>query len=44
VHLLNASVLRKDVPNVERVVHEVDTEAFVTSADVRPVRHGFWGV
>jgi uncharacterized protein YebE (UPF0316 family) len=44
VHMLNASVLRKDVPNVERVVHEVDTEAFVTSADVRPVRHGFWGV
>jgi len=44
VHLLNASVLRKDVPNVERVVHEVDPEAFVTSADVRPVRHGFWGV
>ena len=44
VHLLSMSVLRKDVPNVERVVHEVDTEAFVTSADVRPVRHGFWGV
>jgi uncharacterized protein YebE (UPF0316 family) len=44
VHLLNASVLRKDVPNVEHVVHEVDPEAFVTSADVRPVRHGFWGV
>jgi len=44
VHMLSASVLRKDVPNVERVVHEVDAEAFVTSADVRPVRHGFWGV
>lgn len=44
VHILNASVLRKDVPSVERVVHEVDAEAFVTKADVRPVRHGFWGV
>lgn len=44
VHMLSASVLRKDVPNVERVVHEVDTDAFVTSSDVRPVRHGFWGV
>ena len=43
VHILNASVLRKDVPSVERVVHEVDAEAFVTKADVRPVRHGFWG-
>ncbi|HUI88002.1 MAG TPA: DUF5698 domain-containing protein [Anaerolineales bacterium] len=44
VHMLNASVLRKDVPNIERVVHAVDAEAFVTSADVRPVRRGFWGV
>ncbi len=44
VHLLNLSVLRKDVPQVEGIVHEVDPEAFVTSADVRPVRHGFWGV
>ncbi len=44
VHMLNVSVLRKDVPDVERVVHAVDAEAFVTSADVRPVRHGFWGV
>ncbi len=43
VHLLNLSVLRKDVPQVEGIVHEVDPEAFVTSADVRPVRHGFWG-
>jgi Uncharacterized protein conserved in bacteria (DUF2179) len=39
---LNASVLRKDVPKIERVVHEVDAEAFVTSADVRPLRRGYW--
>ncbi|HUH98843.1 MAG TPA: DUF5698 domain-containing protein [Anaerolineales bacterium] len=43
VHLLNMSVLRKDVPQVEHVVHDIDSEAFVTSADVRPVRRGFWG-
>jgi len=42
VHLLSMSVLRKDVPRVEQVVHEVDAEAFVTSADVRPVRRGYW--
>ncbi len=42
VHLLNASVLRKDVPKVEKVVHNVDEEAFVTSADVRPLRRGYW--
>jgi uncharacterized protein YebE (UPF0316 family) len=44
VHLLSMSILRKDVPHVEQIVHEVDAEAFVTSADVRPVRRGFWGV
>jgi len=42
VHLLSVSVLRKDVARVEGVVHETDPESFVTSEDVRPVRHGFW--
>lgn len=42
VHLLSLSVLRKDVARVEGVVHEIDSESFVTSEDVRPVRHGFW--
>jgi uncharacterized protein YebE (UPF0316 family) len=42
VHLLSVSVFRKDVPKVEQIVHEQDAEAFVTSADVRPVRRGFW--
>jgi uncharacterized protein YebE (UPF0316 family) len=39
---LHASVLRKDVPNVETVVLEADPQAFVTAEDVRPVRRGFW--
>ena len=43
VHMLSVSVLRKDVPHVEQVVHTVDEDAFVTSSDVRPVRRGFWG-
>jgi uncharacterized protein YebE (UPF0316 family) len=42
VHLLSLSVQRKDVARVEGVVHETDPESFVTSEDVRPVRHGFW--
>jgi uncharacterized protein YebE (UPF0316 family) len=42
VHLLSLSVQRKDVERVEGVVHETDPEAFITSEDVRPVRHGFW--
>lgn len=39
---LHASVLRKDVPNVETIVLESDPQAFVTTGDVRPVRRGFW--
>ena len=39
---LHASVLRKDVSNVETIVLESDPQAFVTAEDVRPVRRGFW--
>jgi len=42
VSLLSVSVLRKDVPRIEALVHENEPGAFVTSEDVRPVRHGFW--
>ncbi len=39
---LHASVLRKDVSNVETIVLEADPQAFITAEDVRPVRRGFW--
>jgi len=39
---LHASVLRKDVPNVETITLEADPQAFITAEDVRPVRRGFW--
>jgi uncharacterized protein YebE (UPF0316 family) len=39
---LHASVLRKDLPNVETIVLEADPQAFITAEDVRPVRRGFW--
>ena len=42
VSILSVSVLRKDVSNVETLVHEKDPEAFMTSEDVRPVRRGYW--
>jgi uncharacterized protein YebE (UPF0316 family) len=42
VSVLSVSVLRKDVPRVETLVHENDPEAFMTSEDVRPVRRGYW--
>ncbi|MDP3451277.1 MAG: DUF5698 domain-containing protein [Anaerolineaceae bacterium] len=42
VFVLHASVLRKDVSQVETIVLESDPHAFVTAEDVRPVRRGFW--
>ncbi len=42
VTLLNASVLRKNVDSVRKLVNEIDPEAFITAEDVRPVRRGFW--
>ncbi len=42
VHLLTASVLRKDALHARRIVHETDPEAFITSEDVNPVRRGYW--
>ncbi len=42
VTMLTAGVLRKHVDRVHKIVNEVDTSAFVTAEDVRPVRRGFW--
>ena len=42
VSLLNASILRRHVDKVRRLVNQVDPEAFITAEDVRPIRRGFW--
>jgi uncharacterized protein YebE (UPF0316 family) len=42
VSLLSASVLRKHVDKIHKLVNEIDPNAFVTAEDVRPVRRGFW--
>jgi uncharacterized protein YebE (UPF0316 family) len=42
VTVLHCSVLRKQVDAVETVVLEEDPAAFITTADVRQVRRGFW--
>lgn len=42
VGLLSTSVLRKDMAKVRQIIHATDESAFITSEDVRPVRHGFW--
>jgi uncharacterized protein YebE (UPF0316 family) len=44
VDMINCSVLRKEVDNIETIVLESDGEAFITAEDIRPVRRGFWGI
>jgi uncharacterized protein YebE (UPF0316 family) len=42
VTLLNCSVRRRQVNRVDKLIREIDEDAFVTAEDVRPVRKGFW--
>jgi uncharacterized protein YebE (UPF0316 family) len=42
VTMLQTSVKRKDMDNIETIVLEADPEAFITRDEVRPVRRGYW--
>ncbi len=42
VSMLSVSILRKDVPRVQAIIHEKEPEAFVIAEDVRALRRGFW--
>lgn len=42
VTILTVSVLRRNVEQVRTAVNSVDSEAFITAEDIRPIRHGFW--
>ena len=42
VSMLNLSVRRSQVMDIEKIINECDDAAFVTSEDVRPMRRGFF--
>lgn len=42
VALLNASVRRRDVNKMRKLVEEVDESAFITGEEMRPLLRGFW--
>ncbi len=42
VTMMQISVKRKQVADVETIALEADAEAFVTAEEVRPLRRGFW--
>lgn len=44
VTMLTCSIRRKEIPQVEKLVREVDEKAFITTEDIVKVRRGFWGI
>jgi len=42
VSMLSLAVLRKRVDLVNEIVRKVDENAFITMAEMRTVRHGYW--
>ncbi|OQX64937.1 MAG: hypothetical protein B5M51_02150 [Anaerolinea sp. 4484_236] len=42
VSMLSCAVLRKRVSLAEKIIREVDEDAFVTTEEMRAVRRGFW--
>ena len=43
VTILNVSVRRRDVKKVHDTAQKVDSSAFISSEETRPLRRGFWG-
>jgi uncharacterized protein YebE (UPF0316 family) len=42
VSMLNCSVRRRQTSGLDKLIREIDSDAFITAEDVRPVRRGFW--
>ncbi len=42
VTLINCSVLRKHVRQVENLAYKLDEDVFITAEDMQPIRRGFW--
>ncbi len=42
VSVILASVARKDIDEITRLVDEIDPKGFVTVEDIRPLHRGFW--
>lgn len=42
VSIIISSLRRRDVEKVRRMVLEIDSHAFITLEDVRPLNRGFW--
>ena len=42
VSLLDCSIRRKDMIDIEQLILEADPDAFITVEDITPIKHGYW--
>ena len=42
VSMLSCAVLRKRVPLAEKIIQDVDEDAFITTEEMRAIRRGYW--
>lgn len=42
VSIISSSVRRRDIDRVRREVNQIDSNAFVTVEEIRPLHRGFW--
>ena len=42
VSSINCSVKRNKIHRVRKLVEDIDTDAFITAEDIRPIHRGFW--
>ena len=42
VSLLDCSIRRKDMKDIEQLILEADQDAFITVEDITPIKHGYW--
>ena len=42
VSVISCSMRRRDVEEVRKMVQEIDSEAFITVEDIRPIHRGYW--
>jgi len=42
VSLLDCSIRRKDMKDIEQLILEADPDAFITVEDITPIKHGYW--
>lgn len=43
VSMLELGAERKDMPVIQKMITDIDPDAFITSRDIEPIHRGYWG-